>query len=145
MKTYSEKQHRNPINWNKFLARETFNERVLRRAYDLASQWVTCACGNQCASIPRRPNGQPKDDQLHHLGLSFDFDIGHLHDLHVGIFDYGRYRENAGISFSDKKEAIFYFKESAHSTLKAIEERSTFLMKAKAIMEEKHKSVGESC
>lgn len=33
--------------------------------------WVTCACGNQCALIPRWPNGAPRDKLLQGLGQSF--------------------------------------------------------------------------
>ena len=36
-----------------------------------SDDWVTCACGNQCAIIPRQDTGQPRDVQLMLLGVSF--------------------------------------------------------------------------
>lgn len=36
-----------------------------------AGSWVTCACGNQCAIIPRDSEGEPKDEELSDLGLEF--------------------------------------------------------------------------
>ena len=37
----------------------------------LSSSWVTCACGNQCAIIPRDTNGEPTDEDLSDLGYDF--------------------------------------------------------------------------
>jgi hypothetical protein len=37
----------------------------------LASDWVTCACGNQCAIIPRHFTGAPEDDVLYEEGKNF--------------------------------------------------------------------------
>ena len=37
----------------------------------LSGQWVTCACGAQCAIIPRNTEGEPLDWELKQLGLAF--------------------------------------------------------------------------
>jgi hypothetical protein len=38
-----------------------------------AGDWVTCACGEQNARIPREPGskGRPADDDLAYLGMDF--------------------------------------------------------------------------
>lgn len=38
---------------------------------DKASEWVTCACGNQCAALPRDADGSPQDSILYDLGINF--------------------------------------------------------------------------
>ena len=43
--------------------------------FDSASNWVTCAVGNQCSVIPRHGNGYPLDKELYDLGISFDASI----------------------------------------------------------------------
>lgn len=40
-----------------------------------AASWVTCACGEQCATIPRDLSGKPKDKELTMAGLKFNFAI----------------------------------------------------------------------
>lgn len=36
-----------------------------------SDSWTTCAVGNMCAIIPRLDGGQPKDETLSDLGISF--------------------------------------------------------------------------
>ncbi|MGB0972750.1 MAG: hypothetical protein ACPGVG_17600, partial [Mycobacterium sp.] len=49
----------------------------LREWRNASSDWVTCACGNQCAAIPRYgeggyyTKGAPRDAQLRGLGAEF--------------------------------------------------------------------------
>jgi hypothetical protein len=38
---------------------------------DLAANWVTCACGTQCAIIPRNDCGVPSDQELMEHGIIF--------------------------------------------------------------------------
>lgn len=76
-KTYAETQGEAPIDWNKFLAnppeKDSYDHMV---AADLSGEWVTCACGNQCAIIPRHEyKGSPMDAELAKLGLDFCDDI----------------------------------------------------------------------
>lgn len=44
---------------------------VVDRYYNDAKDWVTCACGNQCAAIPRSEDSFPKDKTLRDLGMEF--------------------------------------------------------------------------
>lgn len=41
------------------------------KIYKLAAGWVTCACGNQCAIIPRNSDGTPFDSLLSSYGMYF--------------------------------------------------------------------------
>lgn len=65
------------FNWNAFLSRKTCTEKDYLEAIRLASEWVTCACGNLCDAIPRYIGisgsryGSPKDDKLVDLGYQF--------------------------------------------------------------------------
>jgi hypothetical protein len=77
MKTYSETQGEPPFNWNLFLKNarkgrvtEAQKEDAIRRS----SNWITCACGNQCDAIPRVLD-KPIDGVLARLGQFF---YGHV-------------------------------------------------------------------
>ena len=70
MNTYAEAKARPPFDWNAFLATEQSGTEW-GIAANLASSWVTCACGNQCAALPRDSGGQPKDMVLRRLGMKF--------------------------------------------------------------------------
>lgn len=80
MKTYYEEATYNeePIDWFRLLDRiksldkDSKEYRILyNRMNRLAGRWVTCACGNQCAAIPRSGEGEPLDLKLYNLGLQF--------------------------------------------------------------------------
>jgi len=73
MKTYSQTQNKRPFNWIKALS-NPLSEKQWKNLEEKASSWVTCACGNQCAIIPRN-NGEPLDKQLSRLGFSFYLSI----------------------------------------------------------------------
>src|SRR5258706_9054437 len=79
MKTYAESQGKKPFNWNAFLKKKTYTPAELRKASRLAQSWVTCACGNMCAIIPRDSfcDG-PEDSQLSKLGTRF---YGQIEDM----------------------------------------------------------------
>ena len=70
MNTYAEAKARPPFNWNAFLATEQSGTEWAI-AGKLAASWVTCACGNQCAALPRDSGGQPQDLVLRRLGMQF--------------------------------------------------------------------------
>ena len=74
---YVEQRSRKPFDWNAFLAQERISEEAWDAADDLASDWVTCACGGQCAVLPRDRKGAPKDMELFRLGINFFVAIGH--------------------------------------------------------------------
>lgn len=91
LKTYSEEQGAKPINWRAWINSEIarIGDRITlgkgehffdsEEMYNRAGQWVTCACGNQCAIIPRQEEeihgrvyvGKPLDVDLARLGLDF--------------------------------------------------------------------------
>jgi hypothetical protein len=104
LKTYAESQQEPIFNWNDFLQRAVENkisEDEQEHAEELAGDWVTCACGNQCSILDRDVDGEPADRLLYELGLQFDTDI--------------RYRKY----------------DTAIETLKKIEIRSTTLIQEK--------------
>jgi hypothetical protein len=83
--TYAESRNVEPTNWLSYLdkleilqnergnslRKSYLYEKELKKAKDLAKNWVTCACGNQCKVLTRDIFGQPKDSALRHLGMSF--------------------------------------------------------------------------
>lgn len=71
-------------------------------AIELSRGWPTCACGELCKSLPRDNAGEPKDIVLFGLGIRF----------------YGQIQRG---EFLDAKD-----------TMKAIDERTVFLMEEMA-------------
>lgn len=72
--TYVEQRGEARFDWNDFLTRVeagTVTEREWKDAFELASSWITCACGNECAVLPRSSHGCPDDDRLYDLGCDF--------------------------------------------------------------------------
>lgn len=75
-KTFSETQGIAPFDWRHALTHPELHnyENLAHRS----AGWVTCACGNQCAIIPRYSStcsdgveGMPMDDLLRSLGGQF--------------------------------------------------------------------------
>lgn len=80
MRTYSEQRGKKPFDWNSFLDNAIHGNIEYQgvehtKAFNLASEWVTCACGNQYDIIPRNSFGSPDDDVLCSLGGQFSIDI----------------------------------------------------------------------
>lgn len=75
MITYTIAKKKTPFDWNDFLDRAMKNETSFKertKAVQLASSWVTCACGNQCDIIDRDSyDGEPMDENLSDLGMMF--------------------------------------------------------------------------
>jgi hypothetical protein len=69
--SYTEQQGARPFNWVAFLDREEHGFREWIEANKLAAGWVSCACGSQCAALPRKKSGKPLDEELAGLGLKF--------------------------------------------------------------------------
>lgn len=102
-KTYAETMGQPAFDWNLFLGRAELGLVVKytpehREAIWRSSFWTTCACGNQCAIIPRQATGSPLDDELTELGVNF---CGNIAD--------GEWRQ-------------------AHETLRQIEARAAILI-----------------
>lgn len=66
--TYSEEKGKEAFDWNKALSVGDISDKTWAELLKKAVDWVTCACGNQCAIIPRYNDGQPKDKVLTLLG-----------------------------------------------------------------------------
>lgn len=107
-KTYAETVGEVPFDWNLFLADPPLADtREHLEACTRAQYWTTCACGNQCAIIPRENTdavgssrrGSPSDGTLNGLGHQF-------------------YRFICGANWRD-----------ARTTLAAIEARSAVLIR----------------
>lgn len=69
--TYAEKRHSRSFDWNEFLKKKTKTPAEIGMAIIYASNWISCACGNQCYIIPRHSNGTPIDEKLFKLGVNF--------------------------------------------------------------------------
>ncbi len=100
--SYSSACKLRPFNWNRFLNRKRYNELALDKAVDRSGNWVTCACGNQCNSLPRDWAGVPADNTLRLLGATFCDDICHMSDRFTGGDEAGlnKYRKKALITLS---------------------------------------------
>ncbi len=79
--TFAETQGQPPFDWNAHIQRGLaglVSDDEWALSYISARKWVTCACGNQCASIPRYKDGddfsgpgRPADWVLNYLGGRF--------------------------------------------------------------------------
>lgn len=90
------------VNWDWELMQLKQNPQDTHRWHKLviaSASWVTCACGEQCAIIPRDGSGKPLDPELAKYGVGF----------------------NAAIEDQDRATARFY--------LNKIEERASVLIK----------------
>lgn len=71
-KAYNEVCEQETFDWKEFLANDGITHRdTWAEALDKAGEWVTCACGVQCAIIPRSASGRPYDPYLKALGNHF--------------------------------------------------------------------------
>ena len=98
IETYNQVQNGEFFDWTTFLNRTDITLQEWEHATDLSSGWVTCACGNQCARLPRNQQGHPRDTELTRLGCLF-----------LDCIEEGR-------------------RLAARDTLQLIEERSRFLL-----------------
>lgn len=76
MKKYAEEFNKEAFDWNRALKNAIRRTTPMPKAqhvglYELAGEWVTCACGNQCSIIPRSSIGEPEDEILRKLGFEF--------------------------------------------------------------------------
>ena len=69
--SYAAAQGVPPFDWNAFLLKPSYTDDEWQEAQNYANEWVTCACGNQCAVLPRGINGVPMDRVLADLGAMF--------------------------------------------------------------------------
>lgn len=72
----AEAKGRRTFNWNRALSHDIILSLPnLKKMRTLACSWVTCACGNQCAIIPRDIYNSPEDEDLYILGQGFSESI----------------------------------------------------------------------
>lgn len=76
-KTYSETVGEKPFDW--WHALDHPQEFPPDYLADKAAEWTTCACGNQCAIIPRTTYGDPIDQLLMWSGAKFYSDVENQH------------------------------------------------------------------
>ena len=113
MKTFAKTRNVAPFDWNAFLAKDKFTEAEMINALNLAGEWVTCACGNLCAALPRNPNGEPLDYELADLGNKFYEALCSM-EAHYSWID---------------TEGTIKWRDKARGILAAIEDRSAILLK----------------
>lgn len=75
-KTYAETMGQPAFDWNLFLDRADAGEiayegKEYKVACHLSGSWTSCACGNECAVIPRYDDGSPIDCELWEDGVAF--------------------------------------------------------------------------
>jgi hypothetical protein len=76
-RTYSETKNNTKFNWFDVLQARVENKQDSNSEHSYqalvrkAGSWTTCACGNQCAIIPRYNDGSPMDSKLGKLGMDF--------------------------------------------------------------------------
>lgn len=71
-KTYSEEEGKEAFDWNKALSAKNISNETWEFLEKKARSWTTCACGNQCAILPRMVSGRPVDYLLATLGGNDD-------------------------------------------------------------------------
>lgn len=72
--TYAKQMGKPVIDWRAEIERARngqIDEEELEVLDACSRDWVTCACGNQCAKIPRDPDGVPLDRVICNLGIKF--------------------------------------------------------------------------
>lgn len=148
MKKYIETKSKAPFDWHQVLSKncKDMTQKEVKKLDKLSESWVTCACGNQCAIIPRakshddgRIQGEPLDEKLANLG-------GDFHCIGVGEMadEMGNYFTTNEHDWADDKKT--YLKNANRARLKAItilkriEKRSAYLIrqevsKAKEVLE----------
>lgn len=80
--TYAESHGKAAFDWVGFLGQKEPTQPLCyeaqREAQREAHNWVTCACGAQCRSIPRLSHGAPVDTILAEHGNTFAMQIGEI-------------------------------------------------------------------
>lgn len=111
---YSEANQFPVINWAAFLESDlrdiTLKEATA--ALELSREWVTCACGQQDAEIPRAYNGEPQDHELKILGVDFFSAIEGMYTFH---------KKYTFVEFADcLGNRLYYLQSYENNRVKAI-------------------------
>lgn len=111
------------MTWIEFfnLPIEAYNLELLTNAKRAAGSWVTCACGNQDARLPRHPNGTPLDFKLLNLGLDF---ATFIDNLPRHLFLQETFKENREDFRSRGLEVLKEIDKRAHLILNRLDENT---------------------
>lgn len=91
--------------WNKALSyQRVLPAAILKEMADLASSWVTCACGNQCAIIPRHGDC-PDDTGLARLGGKFSEYIDQMESIALALSMIKDWWQDC-LDYEDEQEVI---------------------------------------
>ena len=125
MKKYTETKSKAPFDWFKALSKDCkdMNEKEVKELANKSRDWVTCACGNQCAIIPRGEEGIPVDKKLHTLGSNF-------HGSGISRM------ENAMYNYFDEHENKKYLKQANTWRLKSIDTLTKIEARSKELIED---------
>lgn len=88
MEMYAASVGAKQFDWNAFLHKNIYTQEELDEAYELASNWPTCAVGNTCSIIPRNKTGSPKDIELLALGTNFFTHVSKMQNNDSSIYDH---------------------------------------------------------
>lgn len=102
---YTEMHGHKPFNWIHALESVRRHDgEMLQTLHYRATQWPLCACGNQCAVIPREEGGRPLDQTLSCLGSEFPETVMDMcHALTVRQFERARGRALACVRAIDER------------------------------------------
>lgn len=99
MSTYAESKGKAPIDWNARLntpVKKITEQDAITWAKQASGSWVTCACGSQCADIPRDDIGAPIDLRLERHGKVFGRLIEAVYDAVCGRFSHAAIKQRIG-------------------------------------------------
>jgi hypothetical protein len=93
------------FDWNKFLSvRKRYSDENIFYAVRLSSNWITCACGQQCETILRDEKGMPNDPILQAKGRRFTFYIAAMYNSRKFIsYERNRLRAKAALARIEKR------------------------------------------
>jgi hypothetical protein len=114
-KSYAETKRLTPVDWHTFLKLPLgkVTPSLMSKMVRKSEAWVSCACGNQCAIIPRRNNGRPLDEELAQFGGYFFSNIVTPQEAHQ----------------EDNVKAYNVRRKNARTTLRQVEQISKRLIK----------------
>jgi|SRR5690606_7368950 len=105
---------------------------------DAANNWVTCACGNLCDVIPRLDDGEPIDDELSDLGVTFANLISDVAGIanSIDIIEEDYLEDRDAIYLKELKKEYKETMKKVAKTLNKIEKRA-----ARIIVQEERKAI----
>ena len=126
-KTYAETKSKKKFDWNEALNKPcvkltTYEVKSMNKR---AKSWLTDACGNQCAVIPRHNDGSPVDTEMLTLGTDFNSNVEQI-CRNILTIRYVPISEKEKITLMDNANSL---RNVALKILKKIERRGIKLMR----------------